>query len=576
MPTVAEVAAAHRASLAAGEAESFGRMIDAYGRAWQNISLELGRITGAIDAATAAGEPVSPAWLHQQDRLTNLRAAVRTEVGRFAAVANNETQLAQAAAILTAPAHVVEIAEAAGAVGDFAAVSTEALDALVGHLADGSPLRRLFAALPGDGAQRAEEALIRGVSRGLSPRALVRDVRHVLGGNLARALTIARTETNRAYRSASQLTMEANADVLDGWRWTCARQLRTCAMCWAMDGTVHPVTATLDSHPNAVLVGTFLPYDGLLEFVAARYDGPAVVITTANGDRLTIGPNHPVFTARGLVRAKRLRPGDQVIYDPRGKPSGMVASLPSDLIEVPTLEDAFDTCRLAFSGSNIAGSAHDFHGDRVFIEGEIEVVRPNGDLLPVADGHGIEQMRKPDFVRADAELLRLAGLCPRGHPFGRVGVATSGSMSSQPSLRPLGAVRAGIASGGTLVASAPAIDAGSPYGLVRVVHVAVERYRGWAYDATTEAGAYAVDGFVVSNCRCAMVPIVTGGVTRHPAPAAREFARLSPTEQDAVLGKAKGEAYRSGAITLDDLVGRTTSSAFGPGLAERSLKDALG
>lgn len=256
MPTVIEAAAAHRAALAADEAAAFARMLEAYGRVWGNVSVELGRITAALDAARAAGEDVSPLWLYRQDRLTNLRAAVEREVTRFAAGANRETLISQLAAVSAAGAHAAELttvalaSSAPGAVADFAEVSTAALDALIGHLADGSPLRRLFAGLPGDAGDRAQEALIRGVSRGLGPRAIATEVRHAMGGNLARAMTITRTETLRAYREASRLSFEANSDVVRAWRWTAARDLRTCGVCWAMDGTTFDTAEPMGTHPN--------------------------------------------------------------------------------------------------------------------------------------------------------------------------------------------------------------------------------------------------------------------------------------------------------------------------------------
>ena len=85
---------------------------------------------------------------------------------------------------------------------------------------------------------------------GQGPAAIARAVRGALGGNLARALTICRTETLRAYREASRRSYEANADVVDGWVWNCACTARSCAMCWAMHGSVHPLTERLDDHPN--------------------------------------------------------------------------------------------------------------------------------------------------------------------------------------------------------------------------------------------------------------------------------------------------------------------------------------
>jgi hypothetical protein len=65
-----------------------------------------------------------------------------------------------------------------------------------------------------------------------------------------RAQTIARTETIRVYREASQENAKANSDVVMGWYWQASKSERTCAACLAMDGTFHTVSKRLLSHPN--------------------------------------------------------------------------------------------------------------------------------------------------------------------------------------------------------------------------------------------------------------------------------------------------------------------------------------
>ena len=53
-----------------------------------------------------------------------------------------------------------------------------------------------------------------------------------------------------SYRESSRRVYEENADVLDGWMWLSARGTRTCAACWALDGTVFPVTKPMPAHFN--------------------------------------------------------------------------------------------------------------------------------------------------------------------------------------------------------------------------------------------------------------------------------------------------------------------------------------
>jgi len=69
---------------------------------------------------------------------------------------------------------------------------------------------------------------------------------------LSKALTIARTETNRAFRSATRETYRRNPHVVKGWIWyaNIDGEPEPCLACLAMHGTKHDMDETLDDHPN--------------------------------------------------------------------------------------------------------------------------------------------------------------------------------------------------------------------------------------------------------------------------------------------------------------------------------------
>ncbi len=78
---------------------------------------------------------------------------------------------------------------------------------------------------------------------------------------LARALTITRTEVVRSYREATRERYLAHADVLRGWYWSSGFSGRTCAMCLAMHGRVFRLQARMVSHPNCRCVAVPLTLD---------------------------------------------------------------------------------------------------------------------------------------------------------------------------------------------------------------------------------------------------------------------------------------------------------------------------
>jgi len=92
--------------------------------------------------------------------------------------------------------------------------------------------------------------LIEGLALGHNPRETAREMRDALGGDLARALKISRTETLRAYRESTRRSYEENRDLIVGWYWMAGKDARTCAACLAMDGTLHKLDEPLDDHPN--------------------------------------------------------------------------------------------------------------------------------------------------------------------------------------------------------------------------------------------------------------------------------------------------------------------------------------
>lgn len=80
------------------------------------------------------------------------------------------------------------------------------------------------------------------------------------------------------------------------------------------------------------------------------------------------------------------------------------------------------------------------------------------------------------------------------------------------------------------------------------------------------------------NCRCTMIPVITGNTTTSTerVKTASEWFQDQPEKtQRSILGNAKYEAFRSGEITLDDLVGYRNDPKWGPVRFEKSLEAAM-
>lgn len=237
-----------RRQLLTQERAAASQMVRAYGESWARIRVDILRVQRQL----AAGD--TTLWRIQQDaRLQSVQRQIEAELRRFAPYATQSATQMQQAAIDAAVRNAGQAIEAAGGpqvTMRFDKLNTGAVEAMVGFASDGSPLQALFEDIGQGVAPHMTATLAKGIALGWNPRVTAREMRSAYGMGLSRALLISRTETLRSYREATSQVYQANADILEGWIWVCACDRRSCASCWAMHGSLHPLDARLDDHPN--------------------------------------------------------------------------------------------------------------------------------------------------------------------------------------------------------------------------------------------------------------------------------------------------------------------------------------
>lgn len=141
-------------------------------------------------------------------------------------------------------------------------------------------------------------------------------------------------------------------------------------------------------HDHCVPGGTLVSGPRTESAYRRLYEGEAVVIHTASGQKLTITPNHPVLTDQGWIPAGLLNHGDNVIRSLRSD-AGTTA-VPHEHQQPALIENVWSA--LAVNGlAGMPGSTEDFHGDGT--DSEVQVVwadssldvRRESALLQVAD-----------------------------------------------------------------------------------------------------------------------------------------------------------------------------------------------
>jgi SPP1 gp7 family putative phage head morphogenesis protein len=258
--TVYERTQQFRSDLLAKERRAAARMTLAYSQAARRLTTELTSVQEAIRIARDAGKANDEiaSLLFREGRLTVLREKVLIEVGRFAREADviiggsvdtaRELGRASAAELVDLVLPEGITASPTGAPGQPVVpatinVPTAAVERVV-------PASTLIAGLAPQAQEAVGNALASGLAQGKNPRAVARMMRDALGGNLTRALTIARTETLRAYREASREVYLENSDVLMGQQWIAALDSRSCPACIALHGQVFPLEEVMPAHPN--------------------------------------------------------------------------------------------------------------------------------------------------------------------------------------------------------------------------------------------------------------------------------------------------------------------------------------
>lgn len=256
MPTIYDVEQAFQKRLLRNERRVASQMVRAYQMAWKRIREQLDGLQAEWELAEANGETVGANWYYRNQRARALEVQIKDELNKYSAWSEKVVSQEQSKVITETLNHtddmmLLGLPERAARLNiSFNRINPRAIEAIVGTTSQNSPIFRLFTKLSIEGAQSAINALRNGIALGWNPRKTARLIRNALGTALNRALTIARTETLRAQRIAANENYRANDGVVKGWRWSASLDGRTCPSCWAMHGTIHPLSEDMESHPN--------------------------------------------------------------------------------------------------------------------------------------------------------------------------------------------------------------------------------------------------------------------------------------------------------------------------------------
>jgi SPP1 gp7 family putative phage head morphogenesis protein len=191
---------------------------------------------------TISREPANMAALFRRERLERLIRQIEDELKDVTRLASRATSSAMDELARQGADDAARIAV------DFARLPREAARQAMALTSAETPVFELFGRLAPTSAERARQKIISAVALGWSPRRTARELEQTLLIGRTRAELIARTETLRAYREGARARYRAMG--VRSYVWLSARQPRTCALCWALDGRIFQSNKPFYTHPG--------------------------------------------------------------------------------------------------------------------------------------------------------------------------------------------------------------------------------------------------------------------------------------------------------------------------------------
>ena len=528
-------------------------------------------VRDAIETARSGGAGNVENLLAEQNRLADLFGQVSAAINNKTGELSQLTTGGQRAAVSVAKTQAAATPELLANLNFF---DGGAVSEIVGLAGNKRKVDFLFQRIAP--AVRAEmfSALSFGIASGASNYQIARELKNKFDFAPVRALTIARTETNRSYREANRLFYADTPGVV-GWVWLAALDLRTCPVCWSKHGQVFRTNKRFNSHPNCLVENTKVSLPDAVAATKRRYVGKVIEIITSNGHRLTVTPNHPIMTSKGWIAANLLTKRDYVIstFDSQR----VLSAVNPNHYNKPTVaNEIFQSISKALPVSSVTmpTTAENFHSDAGNRQSDVNIVFSDSFLR---DGFDVSALDNPiieqNFISRSDVLPQLSrfssfykfgfgsrpafdlfmqsgnvpgvfGFCPFGHHQTVSGgdVSDSNAIFGQNTADNISANIQSLGNG--VFALSGGITTKDGFDIDRIVSLRHKVYDGNVYNFETSTGYYIADNILTHNCRCTMKAVFADSPPEQTGIA--KFAGLSDAQKTAILGKRRFELYRAG------------------------------
>lgn len=251
MAEVARVIAMARefkADLARRESTNVAAMATRYRSVVKALEGNIEALAARLAREAELGIAPTKGALYRMNRYAELQAQMAQEMKTYNAWAKAKVEATRQDMAGMGVKHADALAKASGLRAVFDKLPAANIEQMVAQLSADAPLAKLLLKAYGDAADEVANRLLQGIALGQSPRAVAENAANALGIQLDRALTIARTETLRAYREP-QLQRFTQLGIIEYKRIATHDDL-TCIGCLVEDGEVYSSPDGFDAHPN--------------------------------------------------------------------------------------------------------------------------------------------------------------------------------------------------------------------------------------------------------------------------------------------------------------------------------------
>lgn len=193
------------------------------------------------------GYPTSQATIYSLDRYQHMLEQSKYQIDRYNQSAEKTIESAEKENIQIGLSSANDAIGALGISVDWNRLNVEAFESMVGITSAGSPLSDLLSADYGDAVRGISNALTSGITLGKPAKTIADEMMNGATIGFDRSLLIARTEINRAYRTAN-IEQYRRSGVVAGFRRLVYKPT-ACLACLMMDGDFYTLDQELWDHP---------------------------------------------------------------------------------------------------------------------------------------------------------------------------------------------------------------------------------------------------------------------------------------------------------------------------------------